>query len=265
MNVGSKHMTSLTNFKEYYKTISNSELLHILENPNDYQSAAVEAAKQEFAARQLTETEIKEAKEPLISAQLKKEKQKEKVKIFENRVRNTGYSLLDSLNPIQTGIPTIEKSIRLIVIVFSVLFFYQVIKDFKLFIAYAQDFLRFPLISSLILLPIILLPVAIFTFLKKWQIGWTLLTTFLTFSIVSVMWALYQSLSWRPSGLTGLDNLFPRPSPMTYIIQLLFFVGTLYLLSKRNMRDPFSISKGKMQMTIVTTAVVSFFLTLATY
>jgi hypothetical protein len=56
--VGSKHMATLTNFSEYYKTISNSELLQIVENPHDYQPNAVEAAKHEFAARQLSEIGI---------------------------------------------------------------------------------------------------------------------------------------------------------------------------------------------------------------
>jgi len=257
-------MTTLTNFSEYYKTISNSELLHILENPNDYQPPAVNAAKQEFAARQLSEIEIKEAKEPLIASQAKKEQQKQKLNIFEDKVKNTGYSLLDTLNPVQTGTPTTEKSVRLIVIIFSGLFLYQATRDYQLFKAYIQDFPRSPLVSCLILLPFIILPVAIFTFWKKRQIGWTLLTIFLTFSIVGVLWAFYQSLTWKPSGLVGLDNLFSRPSLTTYVIQVLFFIGTLYVLCKKDMRDVFFISNRKMQTTIATTAVVSFLLILAT-
>jgi hypothetical protein len=256
-------MATLTHFSEYYKTISNSELLQILENPNDYQATAVEAAKHEFAARQLSKIEIKEAKEPLIAKRAKKEQQEQKVKIFEDKIKNTGNSLLDTISPVQIGIQTVEKSIRLVVIMFSGLFLYQVIRDYRLFSGYVQDFTRFPLLSALTLLPMVILPVAIFTFWKKRKIGWTLLTIFLTFSIVSILWTFYQSLSWRPSGLEGLDNLFPQPSPITYIIQLLFFVGTLFVICKKDLRDLFSTNNSKMQITIAITAVVSFFLTLA--
>lgn len=256
-------MTTLTNFSEYYKTISNGELLHILENPDDYQLAAVEAAKQEFASRQLSEMEITEAKKPLIALQVKKEKQKKKVKIFENKVKSKGYSLLDTLSPIQGGIPTTEKSIRLIVIVFSGLFLYQVFRDYQLLKAYAQDFSRSPLVSALILLPITILPIATFSLWKKRKIGWTLLTIFLSFSIVGVLWSLYQSFSWKPSGFAGLDNLIPRSSPVTYVVQLLFLGGTLYVLCKENIRDIFFISRNAMQATIAITVVVSFILTLA--
>ena len=57
-------MTTSNDFSEYYKTISNSELLTILDNPGDYQTLAVEAAKQEFSYRQLSDEEIQPAKEP---------------------------------------------------------------------------------------------------------------------------------------------------------------------------------------------------------
>lgn len=70
-------MTTANDFGKYYKTISNTELLGILENPGDYQTAAVEAAKKEFSDRQLSDTEIEEAKKTLEAKQLQKEKQAE--------------------------------------------------------------------------------------------------------------------------------------------------------------------------------------------
>jgi len=253
-------MTTLMNFSEYYKTISNSELLHILENPDDYQPLAVEAAKQEFANRQLSDIEIKEAKEPLIVKQLEKEKQKHRIKVIESKVKNSGHTLIDTLNPIQTGIPTTEKAIRLIVVVFGGLSLYQVIREYGTLKAYVKDIPSFPLVSFLTLFPFIILPIAVLTFWKRKSLGWTLLTIFLTFSSVGILWALFNSLSWRPSGFAGLDNLFQRPPLTTYIIQLLFLIGTLYVICKRNMREVYSINSNKMQSTIAITGIISFFL-----
>ena len=49
-------------FSEYYKKISAAELIEILDNPDDYQPSAVEAAKQEFAQRQMSEIELTAAR-----------------------------------------------------------------------------------------------------------------------------------------------------------------------------------------------------------
>ncbi|HEV8271307.1 MAG TPA: hypothetical protein VGQ04_08375 [Chitinophagaceae bacterium] len=248
-------------FSESYKLISNTELLNILDHPGDYQPLAVEAAKNELLKRQLSETEIKEAREPIIAKQIQKEKQREKTKEIENKLKTAGYTLIDTLNPIQTGIPSTEKIIRLIVIVFGGLFLYQLIKDFKVHMLFIKDIPRFPFESTLYLAPLILLPIAIFTFGKKIRIGWFLLAIFLVFSTVGVLWVLIQYFLLGPPGNSGLDRFFPHPSISTLIIQLIFFGGTLYTICKQNMRNEFSISENKMLATIIITGVLTFFLT----
>ena len=74
-------MINLNDFRKYYRTISNTELLSILDNPSDYQPQAVEAAQKEFSYRQLSEIEIREAQEQLNTQQIQGEKQKGKVGI----------------------------------------------------------------------------------------------------------------------------------------------------------------------------------------
>jgi hypothetical protein len=256
-------MATPNDFSEYYKTISDTELLSILDNPNDYQPSAVEAAKEEFSKRQLSEAEIKKARQLLIAKQEQKDREREKVKAVEAKIKAAGHTFIDTINPIQSGIPSTEKTIRLIVIIFGGIFLYQFIKDFRIHLEYVKDLSRFPFVSILYLWPHILLPVAATAFWKRKSFGWTLLTIFLTFSAVGAMWLLFQSFNWKPSGFVGLDNLFPRPSPITYIIQLLFFVGTIYVLCKTNIREVFSIDKQKMAATIGITVFVAFFLMLA--
>lgn len=253
-------MASLTNFSKYYKTISNSELLHILENPDDYQPLAVEAARQEFADRQLSDTEINEARESLIAKQSEKEKQAQRVKIIENKVKNTGHTLIDTLNPIQAGPPSTDKVIRLIVVVFGGLFLYMLIRDYDALKAYAKDITSSPLVSSVALYPYIILPVAVLTFWKRKPLGWTLLALFLTFSSVVMLWTIFHILSWKPYDAAGLENLFPRPSLTAYVIPLFFFAGMLYVICRQNVREVYSINKNKMQSTIAITAIISLFL-----
>lgn len=254
-------MATSNDFSEFYKSISNTELLSILDNSGGYQPLAVEAAKKELFKRQLNETEIKEARKPIIAKQIQKEKQREKVKAFENKVKITGYTLIDTLNPIQTGIPSTEKTIRLIVIVFGGLFLYQFIKDFKTHVIYIKDIPSFPFDSILYLAPLILLPIAVLTFWKRIRIGWFLLAIFITFSTIDVLWVLIQYfLLGPPSDNSILGTLFPQPPISTLIIRLIFFGGTIYAICKQNIRNEFSISENKMLATIIITGVLTFFL-----
>jgi hypothetical protein len=52
----------MNQYTELYKPLSNSDLLKIINNPNDYQLSAIEAAKSELADRQLTEVELEKCK-----------------------------------------------------------------------------------------------------------------------------------------------------------------------------------------------------------
>ena len=257
--VGSKHMTTSNEFGKYYKTISNAELLSTLENPSDYQMAAIEAARNEFLARQLSDEELKEAREILNANQSKKEKQKQKIKNIEDGIRTTGLNFIETLNPIQSEAPSTEKTIKLIVIVFSGLFLYRFLKDFNMHISFVKDLPRFPFTSMLYLLPLIVLPIALFTFWKKMSIGWTLFTICATFSAIAILWLLIQSFLWQPSGIAAVDNIFGSSPILTLIIQLLFYLGTFYLVCKRDIRNVFLIGENKMIATIVITAVFSFF------
>ncbi|HEY6435931.1 MAG TPA: hypothetical protein VIY47_05025 [Ignavibacteriaceae bacterium] len=255
-------MITLNDFSKYYKTISDTELLGILENPDDYQPLAVEAAKIEFANRQLSDSAIKEAKEPLIAKQILKEKQKEKVKAIEDKVKATGYTLIETLNPIQSGISSPEKKIRLIVIVFGGLFLYHIINDFQTHLVIAKDFPRFPYDTISYFIPLILLPVAIFTFWKRKSFGWTLLVIYLTFSTVEAIWSLCNSITWRSSG-PELDNFFPRPSPVPYIIRSGFLIALIIVISKADIRQVFSIKEQRIAPTIGIAVFLSFAMLLA--
>ena len=256
-------MATSYDFSKYYKTISNTELVGILDNPSDYQPLAVEAAKQEFSSRRLSEVELQEARQPLIVKQEQKEKERQKVKTVETKIKTAGNTFIDTINPIQSEIPSTKKTIRLIVIVFGGVFLYQFIKDFRTHLAYVKDIPRFPFEGIIYLLPQILLPGAIVAFWKRKTFGWILLTIFLTFSAVGATWLLFQTFNWKPFGFAGLDNLFARPTPTTYIIQLLFLLGTLSILCKANLREVFSIDKQKMGTTIGITGFITFVLMFA--
>lgn len=250
-------------FSEQFRSISNTELLDILENTDEYQPVAVEAAKAEFIRRNLTAKEIDLAKQPLIDKQAQKEKEREKVKVIEDKIKKARNTFFDTINPIQSGIPTAEKKIRLIVIIYGGLFLYEFIRDFREYTDSLKDFTDYPIATGLYFITILLLPVSVFLFWRKKKAGWNLLAVYITFSLAGVLLMIYRVITWKSTGYTDVDNLFPRPSPAVYIFRLLFFGGTLYTICQQDIREDYQVTRKRMIEITGITAFISFLLMLA--
>ncbi len=248
-------------FEEYYSTASASELLSVLENPGDFQPAAIDAAKKELERRNLSEEAILEAKEPLIKKQLQKEKQQETIREIENKVRRSGNTLLETLNPIQEGINTTEKSIRYIVILFTLVFLYNIINDWGLFLAYFHDLKRYPFESSLVLLPLFSLPFTIYFFWKQKRAGWILLTIFLVYGLVEIFWALFYYFTWKPGNDGIITFVIPKPSLTAPLIKGLLYGSILFVICKKNTRLVYNISENQMAGIIAVSTLILFLLT----
>lgn len=248
------------NFTALYETISNAELLNILENPDDFQPLAVEAASTELKKRNLSDTEIEAAKEILKTKVLEKERQKENLKKIETTFLSTGQTLLDTLNPVQDGPQNIEKTIRFIVIAFALFFLYNLLSNWEFVDMYIRDFSYSPLGSLFVLFPFIILPISLPLFWNRKKLGWLLLVIFLSYSITGEILGLLQSLSWRPSGIQSLDAILTKPSPLKNIIHLAVFLGILYTFCRAVLRDIYKIDKNKMITTIVLTSILTFIL-----
>jgi len=254
-------MMRQNDFAFVYKGISNKELLHVIENPHEYQASAVEAAKKELADRQLSDTDLNEAGELLTAEKQQKERQKEKVRIIEDKLRQFGHNMVETLNPVQSGIASAEKTVRLITIVFGGICIYHFIGDYKTHLAYIRDLPRFPFATILYFLPLILLPVAIVTFWKRTEFGWTLLMVYLTYSASDVLVAMVDSFTWRSS---AAYNFFPRPAPATYVLPFAFAIGVMVVLCKATIRQQFGVSERRIAPTIGITVLVTSALILAT-
>lgn len=234
-------MMTENDFSKYYKKISNTELLEILENPKNYQPLAIKVAKQEFSNRQLSDDEINLARLPLIEKQLLKERKRQKRESIENNVKDKTAILIETLNPIQKETPSIDKTILLIELSFGFIFIFNIITSHRILLRSIKDFSRFPFISLETLFPVIILPIALLTFWNKKKIGWILLTIYLTFSATE-------------SVLSLLANQYDLISS---IFQSLLFIGTLFLISKQNIMEQFSINRKNQETTIIITVIMT--------
>jgi hypothetical protein len=233
-------------FAAYFKTITATDLLSILEYPDRYQLQAVEAARKELNARALSEEALQLAMAPIIANKWQQEKQEKKRKVMETTLRNAGHTFIETINPVQNGISSTEKSIRLILVVFMGLFLYSFIIDFKWHRALIGDFQLFPSLVIITLLPVLLLPVSLFLFWKRTRTGWILLATYLLFSLSMSLWNLSRTITWKPYGIASLDNTFQRPSPINAFLVVIFFGGMTYALLSKNIRSAFLVESKEM-------------------
>lgn len=91
----------MNQFAERYRTLSNADLLGIIENESGYLPEAIEAARKEMLLRNLSDQELEGAKREVADAQ----RRNEEGAVLDRKVRNIGRTLLDLINPIQKTLP----------------------------------------------------------------------------------------------------------------------------------------------------------------
>lgn len=252
-------------FIEYYKSVSVSELLIILEKPGDYQPEALAAAKRELENRNLSSTELDEAKQINENDLLQKKVQREKFKVVENKIKKTGYSFFDMINPMQTGLPTVEKTIRFIVAGYLIVFMIDLLSEFKVIKVMISEIADAPVETGFYLLPYILLAVGLYFFWKKKKKGWVFFAIFISYAITGAAYMVYFYFTWTSSGNDLAIINFPRPSIITYLIQLLVLGLTLYRICKPDIRNIYKIDKQSMFLCIIPVVLfVLFFFFIST-
>jgi hypothetical protein len=248
----------MNQFTERHKTLSNSELLRVIENPSDYQSEAVEAAKTEIDQRNLPDQENEDAKRNLEVERQEQQKQNKKKAEVEQKVKTLGTSIFDTINPIQKSAPTAERLIRLITIVFGLMAIFKWYNQFGLVKFMLTDkSAGWDLSMVEYFLPLILLPVATILFWLRKKSGWILMAAYLTYSAISAFGLIIMTWNMEPLGVPALDNIYPQTSPTTQILTTLFFGGTLWVLIKTEIKKHYNINRQTAIATIAIAAVLT--------
>ena len=85
------------------------------------------------------------------------------------------------------------------------------------------------------------------TFLPAKKIGWTLFAVFLTYNSISAIFAFVTMLQMQQSGFSRPFGLFPTSLSVGTIF---FFIGSLWVICKANIREVYTISTKTMWRTI---------------
>lgn len=249
----------MNKFSEQYKTFSNSDLFRVIEKQSDYQEEAVEAAKIEINHRNLSEQEKTEANSELEAERQERQKHNEKRAEVEQKVKTLGISIFETINPVQKTIPTAERLIRLITLFFGLIAIFKWYNQFGLIIFMLADNSEgWDLSMVEFFLPLILLPVTIILFWLRKRSGWILMASYVTYSAISAIGLIIMTWNMDPIGVPALESLFPQTSLITQIFTLLFFSGTLWVLTKKEIKIHFNINRLIVIATIAIVTVLTF-------
>jgi hypothetical protein len=182
-------------FLEKFESSESLELLYILENPIEFQEAAIEAAKQVLNDRQLTDSEVES-----LNVDLKKRKDEKMLIELESSVFQKKVGELINL---MFGVENIgaqrnievEKYIKGISLVFTLISFYELYQ----LIAPALYTVN-PLFSVVSAVYTVLATVL---FWKRVRIGWLLLVAYISYSLTSIIGVSMMFLTFEPDGLAG--------------------------------------------------------------
>lgn len=230
----------MSQLSEVYKTYSVTALLRIIENPENYRPEAVKTARDELDARDLTPDDKNRARAELEAERqvlaLKKEYRKE----IKNTLKEKGSGIMDYINPIQNNEDDARKSPRLIntiAIIFLAIGLLQIITQFGLITGLFQD-TRWNFSVVIFLFPVIITPLAAILFWMKKTAGWILLSIYLSFALMGLLWMFF--IAYDP----------------TFLIGSLFFSGTLWTISQERIRSVFKISTDTMYASVIASILI---------
>jgi hypothetical protein len=246
----------MNDFEKRYESFDNQKLLKIVENAENYQSTAVEAAKLELSKREISEDEIQSFKNEISAKKAELEVRQEQIKSIENKAKKIGTELFETVNLIPNKPQTIDRKINAIVIVFGLLAIFQIFSEFEMIqFMFADDSLgEWDFSMVFYFIPLLILPIGVFYFWKRNKIGWILMTIFLVYTIIN---AIAMCILLWDSVSEGFEELFPQANPIIYILIIAIFGATIWVFNQSEFRTKFQINKQTALITIGVSALIT--------
>lgn len=238
----------MNQFSEYYKSLSNTELIRIIENKEDYQFKAVEAAEFEINQRNISQNEYNKA---LIHLNKKREKE-EKINIilykYKRCLKSLFYSIFDTINPIQKKNPTSERLVNFITTVFTLILIFRLPKEILSIKLLFEEFSSFFQLESIVIL--LMLYIAIFFFWRRRKVGWILMMVYIVYSIVALISAIFFTIKFEATYNDVYFLINPQDSFITLFVAMFFYFCFFLLLVKKNVRLIYKINTSSMKNII---------------
>lgn len=222
--------------KERIFSLSNLELLRILESEHDYQPLAVEYAKKEFHARLLSKDEINVLKEKL--EQEKKNENQSDYKLILNKTlkRLNEFSLINF------------RKVKTTSLALLVLYSFYIINDWDFIKLMVEDINNADFSSILFFLQLILFPTSVILLLRGAKLGWLGTNFILVWIALNNIYSLLSILK-NSFGSSDLIRLNDTNSTVTQIIQLLIILSPIIVMKEKAVLNGYNIKKAEQVIT----------------
>ena len=221
------------NFYEHYQSYSNVELLKILEQSENYQRAAVEAAVLVLQEREISEQERVEVSSQMEVIQQKEQVKKERLDITLAKIKDFFEALLPPGKKVH---PVKWLNILLLVVVYQYLI--QVLLRIKFGFFLPLGFFNLQTVVYFILgfidlAYLVYIPLALYLLYKRKQWGWIIL-------FVHYMFVLIAQLSQAYFLFAYLD--IHHANVAMYFVSVGLKVALLYFLWRKEVAGHFNVS-----------------------
>lgn len=228
------------NLEEKYREYSNKQLLEVIVKAKDYQPEAVEIARLLLSERNISNEEREKIHHDLETEQKIQEEKELKIRKTEEKLINQLILTLKKFNPLNKEEPSESRIVKLITLVFGLIYLSQLYNDFPILISLFTDPpKRFEWEIIFFLIGIVYLPISLYYFYKLKKSGWVLVSLYMMFSFLLVL-NLYM-WTWGRSSTDLFYNYSPKMHDSTFIFTSFFYLGTLYLLLKKQIIELFSV------------------------
>ncbi|MGD1848021.1 MAG: hypothetical protein ACFB10_21720 [Salibacteraceae bacterium] len=241
-------------FSERYRALSNAELLLIVDLAKDYTPQAVTAARAELMQRQLSEEELRDAREELKQQKEEQDLQndpwKETIQVVEDTVPRMLYSFSRS-------VPTKEKLIRSITIFFGLVSLFLWYQHFSLVqFMFRNAYAKWDFFTIVILVPLVYVPSGTVLFWKRKELGWILLSLYTIWTLTFAAFMLFGFFFTESSDRSLSDFFTAGPFLGGPLLSLLLFGGVVGILNHGAIRAEYRIDRRKARFTLLLSALV---------
>lgn len=222
---------------------SDFELYLILNYEKDsYKAKALEAAKEEFISRAITDQQINEFEEQIEAKKSAKKQKKQQQGEFKKKAWEIGKLF------IPTEKETLSQNILSLCAFMSLIYVFYLIKNFNLLYELVRDQENWDLSTFPFIVPFLLYPIGIFGLYKSKTFGWYLIIALLTFDTLS-------SLIFGQ-----LEFMFPKPSITANIIRNITLIGIIFFLFRTRVLTKYGVKKqdGIVMISIITFLYIIF-------
>lgn len=168
-----------------------------------------------------------------------------------NKEKNIGWSIINSVNPFPPTIQKSERLIRFLTLVFGTLSIYLVHREWnEITFLLSKNIAYWEYSIAMYFFPIVLLLLATLLFGLRSKVGWIMMCTYLTFSIIKAIGNLVIFGSYGAGEPHPMDSLFTEMTFLTRILTILFYIGWQMIMIKTDVMSKFDINRKVLIGTI---------------